>query len=306
MKKINIFVFALMSIVLASCMDGGYDTPDFKDKTPYGNNDLKETNLVSIADLKSLYPICAQTISGGVLVEDNIQIKGIVTANDIEGNVYNEIMLQDETGAIGIEIEHGGMFGILPEGTEILVELKGLHIGNYRGQIQAGALYSNTSGEAYPSRMPFNTWEQHYKITGKKNKIEPVVFGDGNTGELTWNYTTDGGKLGTLKNVTLSYYFDIAALQDVKNINENTTYASGTTGSAVSWYFKEKLKNSEIAEVQFYNSAYSDFAAAKIPYGKKLNITGVIKCYNSKAGTKKQCEIIVRQLSDIEVVAEEE
>jgi hypothetical protein len=79
-------------------------------------------------------------------ITDDIQLKVVVTANDIQGNMYNEICVQDATGGIFIGISQGGIFGYLPEGTEILIDLKGLCIGNYRRSATIGTPYTNKDG----------------------------------------------------------------------------------------------------------------------------------------------------------------
>ena len=104
-------------------------------------------------------------------MEDGLQIKGVVTANDIEGNIYNQIAVDDGTGAIVINIAQGGLFGQVPIGQEILVDLTGLYIGTYRSQAQIGVPYTATSKSGvkstYPSRMPRTMWNDHYKALGK-------------------------------------------------------------------------------------------------------------------------------------------
>ena len=54
------------------------------------------------------------------------------------GNIYNELAIQDKTGAIIISIGQSGLYGFLPIGTEILIDLKDLYIGNYGKQAQIG------------------------------------------------------------------------------------------------------------------------------------------------------------------------
>ena len=78
-------------------MGDSYADPNL-DESPYGNNALNETNVITIAQLKAKYSSMISN-SGMEQVTDDIQIKGIITGNDIQGNIYNEVAIQDATGA---------------------------------------------------------------------------------------------------------------------------------------------------------------------------------------------------------------
>jgi len=220
----------------------------------------------------------------------------VVTANDIQGNMYSEIAVQDATGAIFIGIEQGGVFGYLPEGTEILIDLKDLYIGNYRKSPTIGVPYTNKDGDVSVSRMNRFLWQDHFTYTGYRMRIEPEVFADGNT-KTTWNISKDAGKLAILKNVSIKnggYYNS-----DTKQYVSNVPFIPGEStfshpDYSTSWYFKEQ-PDGQSGGVQIYTSNYADFAAMKLPTGK-VNITGVVKRY------RDQWEFIIRSLDDIEEV----
>ena len=139
-------------MTLTSCMDDDWEDPNGS-TIPYGNNSIEETNLKTIAEVREMYKDKINTSYSYEQVTKPMQIKGYVTGNDIQGNIYNEIAVQDETGAIIIAIAQGGINGYLPVGTEILVELNGLYVGNYGKQAEIGTLYTNKNGNTYVSRM---------------------------------------------------------------------------------------------------------------------------------------------------------
>lgn len=270
-KLLGYFLLACAS--LTGCMDGDgirWDAP-VQDESPYGNNDLVETNVVTIAQLRQMYKSEINTSYSYKQVTEPMQIKGYVTGNDIEGNIYNEVAIQDETGAIIVAVAQGGIFGYLPVGAEVLIELNGLYVGNYGKQAEIGTPYTNSSGSTYVSRMSRALWQQHFKITGNTKAIEPEEF-DYNT----WSLEDDCGKLGILKNVS------------IKGATAETTYSDPSGSSSVSLYFNEQPQS-----VMIYTSAYADFAAATVPQGK-CNITGIFKRYNS------YWEIIIRSIDDVE------
>ena len=94
--------------------------------TPYQVN--KE--LFSHARSDAIFMHCLPAYRGFEVTED-VKIKGIVTGNDIGGNIYNEFSVQDATGALLVCVSQGGLFGYLPVGQEVLIDLKGLMLGGY-------------------------------------------------------------------------------------------------------------------------------------------------------------------------------
>ena len=93
---------AFAALLLASCMGDGYaDSVGEKDYTgpAIGNNKLEATNVITISELKEKY---ATQIDRGLYkqVDEDIKILGIVTGNDLGGNLYNQVCLQDKTGGI--------------------------------------------------------------------------------------------------------------------------------------------------------------------------------------------------------------
>lgn len=295
MKTIHYLLLALVCGFFTACMDGDWDEPA-TDNTLYGNSNIKETNVITIAALKQKFSNEVNTEGIYKQINEDLQIKAVVTANDVQGNMYNEIAVQDATGAIFIGIAQGGIFGYLPVGTEILVDLNGLCIGNYRLSATIGTPYTNSSGDVSVSRMPRALWQQHFTFTGYRMRVEPEVFADGST-KTTWDIAKDAGKLCVLKNVSIKkggYYNS-----DTKQYVDNVPFVAGESAFSdpnysTSWYFKEQ-PDGQTGGVQIYTSNYADFAAMKLPTGK-MNITGVIKRY------RNQWEIIIRSIDDVEEV----
>ena len=277
MKIFNYIMSAFACVMLASCMGDSYDEPDLK-QSPYGNNGINEENIISIAQLKEMYKTNILTSYSYAQVTEDLKIKGVVTGNDISGNIYNEVPIQDETGAIIIAVAQGGIYGYLPVGTEIIVSLKDLYVGNYGKQAEVGVPTTNSSGSTYVGRMSRMLWNDHFKITGVMKNVEPELFADGATGAATtWNIDADGGKLGVIKNVS------------IRNVTPQSVYAEPSGKTSVSWYFNEFKGTS----IMIYNSPYCDFASKVLPQGK-CNITGIVKRYNN------YWEILIRDENDVE------
>ena len=286
MKKIKYLMITAVCVLFVSCMGDSYAGIDENAPAPYGNNELTESNVITIAQLKSDYATYIATDyrdgQSFAKVTDDVKIKAIVTSSDAQGNIYQELALQDATGAIIVSVAQGGLYGPLPVGTEILVSLKDLYVGNYGKQAQIGMPSKNATGADVIGRISRATWDQHYKILSTGHIVEPTLFATG-TNPTTWNLDTDGGKLGIIRNVSF---------KSSNNSKATDTFAdpSGGAGS-VSWTLNEQ----DGRKVIVYNSNFADFANAKVPTGK-VDITGIIKRFNN------QWEIIIRSLDDIKAV----
>jgi hypothetical protein len=258
-------------------MNGDWDEPDTTN-APFGNNSLTESNVITIADLIKKYPNVFASTDQNKLIEDDIQIKGRVTGNDLGGNIYKQIIIQDNTAAIIIAVNEGGLFGHLAEGQEILVDLKGLYIGGYRKMPEIGYPYNGNS----IGRMQKDIWEKHYKIIEKPD-IAPIDSVDFNSIKNDMN--TNCGKLVYLENVTFS------------SADGKATF---TTGSSVGNAVNQTLDGYG-SNVVIRTSTYADFAAMVLPYDatakKKLSadITGIATRYNST------WQILIRKTSDIKI-----
>lgn len=302
-KYIQMIMMALvMGLGLTSCMDDDWKAPS-GDTPAYGNNTLQEKNVVSIAELKEKYGITKDMINDTVRIDDGIQIKGVVTGNDAEGNIYNEIALQDETGGILVCIAQGGLCGQMQVGQEVLIDLGGLYIGAYRSQPQIGVPYTSTSSSGakstYPSRIARAEWQTRFKLIGKPDATK-LVAKEFDYESLKGNETELYKYAGCLVKATGVGF----AKADGK-----TTYAPKSEGASTGYGVMRAFKNMSTGKDYTTNefgvrtSCYSDFAAEKLPEGK-LTVTGILTCYKSQTKYKATAQILMRQQSDVQQMGE--
>lgn len=292
----------VMGLGLTSCMDDDWKAPS-GDTPAYGNNTLQEKNVVSIAELKEKYGITKDMINDTVRIDDGIQIKGVVTGNDAEGNIYNEIALQDETGGILVCIAQGGLCGQMQVGQEVLIDLGGLYIGAYRSQPQIGVPYTSTSSSGakstYPSRIARAEWQTRFKLIGKPDATK-LVAKEFDYESLKGNETELYKYAGCLVKATGVGF----AKADGK-----TTYAPKSEGASTGYGVMRAFKNMTTGKDYTTNefgvrtSCYSDFAAEKLPEGK-LTVTGILTCYKSQTKYKATAQILMRQQSDVQQMGE--
>ena len=292
----------VMGLGLTSCMDDDWKAPS-GDTPAYGNNTLQEKNVISIDELKTKYGVTKDMINDTVRIDDGIQIKGVVTGNDAEGNIYNEIALQDETGGILVCIAQGGLCGQIQVGQEILIDLGGLYIGAYRSQPQIGVPYTSTSTSGaksvYPSRIARAEWQTRFKLIGKPD-AKKLVAKEFDYESLKGNETELYKYAGCLVKATGVGF----AKADGK-----TTYAPKSEGASTGYGVMRAFKNMSTGKDYTTNefgvrtSCYSDFAAEKLPEGK-LTVTGILTCYKSQKKYNATAQILMRQQSDVQQMGE--
>ena len=200
--KNNIPGFLAATVILlffsAGCADNN--------ETPPPSEQFMAGEIVTIDKVKSLY---AAELSKAwqqrvpVQIQGNWSLAGIITASDKkDGNLYKEAYIQDAT--TGLRLLFDGTSGLYT-GDSVIVNLKGLYLGDYGNFIQMGSdPYTDAGGSLRVSG--FNMDKQILKVaTGKKTtpqtatlkqvkssswlgklvKFENVQFGDNETGK-TW------------------------------------------------------------------------------------------------------------------------
>ncbi len=270
-------MFALLGGIMTSCMSGDWDDPN--NAEAFGNNTIEETNVMTIADLKKKYESVTSASYTLEQITNDVQIKGRITGNDIGGNIYNQVAIDDGTGAILICIAQGGLFGYLPVGQEILVSLKDLYIGGYGKQPQIGTPYTNKNGSTYVSRMSRMLWNQHFRLVGQADptQVAPIEFDKNKVKDEAYR-KENCGKLMTIKDVEFADGGDegFAVSDSESNVNQT-------------------LKGISSSNLVVRTSTYADFAAQTLPEGK-VNLTGIFTRYNNT------WQILLRSEKDIEIL----
>lgn len=300
MKKIKYIKFLVAALLLGSvatsCMDDDWNTPNSV-AAPFGNNNIAEDagKIITIKELKAqtVDKLPASVANDTIRITEDWQLKVRVTGNDIQGNIYNEVAVEDESGeGILICIQKSGLFGILPVGQEILVNLKDLYIGIYGNNVQIGTPYTNSSGRTFTSRMPFNTWNEHFKILGNADasKVVPEEFDVTKLKDEAY-VKSHRGKLMTLKNVEMDKADGKLAW---------APEADKDAGNGVSRTVKINGKAQSLMVVR--SSTYADFAALAMPKGK-VNLTGIFTVYATNPSRNGYTwQILLRSIDDVEEV----
>ena len=290
MKKIKFIALAFLALTLGSCMGDGYADPDLTEKVPaapYGNNSLREKNVISIADLKTQFATIINSDNGYKQIEKDMMIKAVVTGNDVSGNIYNQVSVQDASGAIIIAINGSGLSGYLPVGQEILVNLKGLYIGSYKKLPQIGGVNTKLSdGSLGMGKIERAIWNEHFKILNPgeadANTVVPEEFDLTKLTDAAY-MNANVGKLMTLKKVKFA------------SANGTNVWAPDDTNTSLELIDAETGKKISSSNLVVRNSGYSKFANEVVPQGV-FDITGIFTRYNNT------WQIVLRNTDDLKPV----
>ena len=279
MKKITyIIILACLCCIVTGCKDGDWDNPGKTTADTFGNNALEETNVVTIKELKDMYKSTLNQQFGLTEIGKDLKIKGRVLGNDIEGNIYSKVVIDDGTGAIIISVGVGGLFAYLPVGQEILVDLSKLWIGTYGYQPQLGVYYISSAGKTSVGRISRALWNQSFKLLGTPDasKITPIEFDKTKVKDAAY-MSENVGRLMVIK--------------DVKMIKGgNGVWAAEADASGTQTEVNQSITG--LNGIYVRTSTYADFANSPIPEGT-LDITGIFTRYGS------DWQIYLRTESDV-------
>jgi DNA/RNA endonuclease YhcR with UshA esterase domain len=270
MKKF--FIIIAIACAAASCGEQDWaDQPSYFNNEnyaphgfPYGNNSLVCTNQMTISELKSKYE-SAITSNKTIAIEGGGQIVGKIAGNDIGGNLFKEIYIQDNTGGISLRIDEYSLYAYLPVSEEIMIDLDGMYIGGYGTNPQLGTLYNNSVG-----RMSQIFWSNHFRIiTAADGSVKPKEI------YSMSDFTRDDiCKVVTIKNVSFV------------DADGKTAYSDGVSN------YTNRTVNELTSKFVVRTSSYADFAKTPLPKDK-VDLTGILTIYN---GT---WQLLIRSEKDV-------
>ena len=147
MKQIVISSIIVIILLLSSC--------NRATSISFDDMDDLERDITSIQHLKTL------STQNTTPITQDIKLLGTVTANDLFGEFDKMIVVEDQTGAITIEINDININDAYPINSRIMIYCNGLALGNYGGKISIGAL---PTGDYSIDRIPSNEVLKYIKI----------------------------------------------------------------------------------------------------------------------------------------------
>lgn len=269
MKKTIYFpgIFIFLMILPAGCADNN--------ETPPPDVKFESGNIVTVQQVKALYDdqlaIADYTKRIPVEVTENWALYGIITASDKkDGNLYKEAFIQDATGGLRLLFESTSGLYI---GDSVIVNLKGLYIGDYGDFWQVGGEpYVDAGGSIRVSGM---VMDKQIMKTSINNPTYPV------TAAITQIKSTAYlGKLVKLDNVQFA---------DDEIGKTYADYALNPPGSA-NRYIMDCNKN----QIIIRTSGYASFASDTIT-DLKGTITGILTKFSS------DYQLLIRDFKEVKL-----
>lgn len=184
-----LFLSVLMLGLLFSCTKE-YERPPLTEPLYEG----AEANI-TIKKLKEQY----KDIINPTLIDIDYILKAVVIGNDISGNIFKQLYVQDETGGINLGVDQNSVYTEYRVGQEVYINLKGLYMVKYGGQLQIG--YDLTQAnriqwEVFQFYVHKNKWPNAEKVTPTTISLSSLSEDAVNTlVKLEKVYFADGGKL---------------------------------------------------------------------------------------------------------------
>ncbi len=210
-------------------------------------------------------------------VKTDAIIEGIVIANDSSGNFYKQIVLQDATGGIAVNIDDYNLYTSFPIGRKVYVQLNGLYVND-----DAGLVYIGTSPDAggrlagIPSRM-----KDKYLVKGELNM--PVTPTDVTIQELKADNDKYAYTLIRLNNV------------EVKVADTAKTYANAINKTDASIIVKSCANDTIVLR----SSGFASFAGINVPNGNGA-LTAIYAYYKSPYSGRITPQVVIRDTSDVQ------
>lgn len=199
--------------------------------------------------------------------DEDIVIRGRVIGNDITGNIYQQLIIQDETAAVTISVTKSDIYKSFPLGEEVLVNMTGLYVGKYANLFQIGAAGTRTDGSPTTNRMDEKTFDAHVERNGapEPDKIYTLDFSIAQIQSMK-SSVADQQK----------YQSQLVQIKDVSFVGGGVeTWATqGSSGD------NRYLQSATGQQLLVRNSGKSDFCTEKLPAGTGT-VVGVLQWFSN-------------------------
>lgn len=252
MKLINrIFLLLSVSSALLAC-ERDYDQPLLTEPEYTG-----PAANTTIAELREIGAGATEDVE--FIIADDLVLKALITGNDESGNIFKKIYLQDETGAIEMEVDQSSVYNYYPVGQTVYIDLNGLSISVFGDEQQLG------HPDGYLYRTPWEEFTAHVSKDGWGNpeNAKPIVLDD----ISTVNADVEAYKFKLVQFTNVSF-----EIEDDKNIFGPTEEEKAENPNA---YGERNIKDSHGNTIMVRTSDYADFSGDILPEGTG-NVTGIL------------------------------
>jgi hypothetical protein len=306
MKNI-IKYLTVISVVaaFAACSQYGFDPADISLKSK------KKASTTTIAFLESNYMVTDQTVPGYFTADrissaDTLVFNGIVTSNDLMGNQYKYIVVQEDDAltatprAIRVSIDANNVANLLPPGQHVSVIANGWCIGKYGNCPQMGTYYVRPKDDRLsPGAMPMpivrKTVIAYGDLAPQELVPQEMTVAEINTYkthhlDLDW-------KLIKIKNIHFTQLGD--AVNSPNKPAGRIIFAPGTDGIG----YPQAIQISDgTGTIDICTSEYSKFAQTTIPSADYVgDVICIVSWYQSRPNVTGSFQLTMRSLHDLDL-----
>ena len=245
-QKIYTLPLLVMAVLMTGC-ERDYDAPPLNE--PIYTGAQPNTTL---AQLKEKYS--AATAETPVVITDDYIAKAYITGNDESANIYKQIIVQDATAALPIQLDQGNVYTTYRRGQEVFINLKGMCVSVYGGEQQLGW------PDGYLYRMPFANFKELVQKNGwpSADNAKPEVITDISVINLDVSKMT----------------YRLVQLEGVHFVNGGKNTFATTSG-----FGEETLKDAHGNTITVRTSNYASFAYETLPVGTGT-VVGILGRFN--------------------------
>lgn len=246
----NISLPLIASLALFAC-ERDYDAPLLTEPEYTG-----PAANITISELRTQN--AAATTDVPIIIAQSQILKATITSSDEAGNIYKNIYIQDETGAIGVRVDQSNICTKYPVGQTIYIDLEGLCVSVYGGEQQIAIYDESNNYKTAP--IPWEIFQEKAIRDGwgAPENVKPIVLDD----------------ISTINTNPDNYKFKLVQFTGV-------TFQNGGKGifAPEDAYGEENITDSHGNSIIVRTSNYASFASNKLPEGKG-NITGILGRFN--------------------------
>jgi len=270
--RLSLCVSLLGALVLGSCVKKTFDAPP--DTSRYDPNTPVNLTIAQLNHIALSLP------SGQFRQMGDSTIYGIVVADDRSGNFYKQIVIEDSTGGITVDVAQTNLYTDYPVGRKIYVKLGGLVISNYNGCPIVALSGAIALGKLTLTGIPTSLIPTYIVKASYPNEVAPILI---RLDDLIQNPTPYFNRLVTIENME----FDSTAI--------GVQYALPSLLAISTSRLVHPCPNPNNSSMVMYNSGFANFQPVMTPSGKG-NLTGIFSIYNS-------FQFLIRDTSDVQFTA---
>ncbi len=253
-----LFIFSGM-ICLNSCVKEKFDPPAFV--TPH----VDFSSNTTLAALQQYYADSIPFVDGFQfgIIDDDLIVEGVIVATDESGNFYKQLIIEDVTAGLQIQIDQTSLYNSYRLGQRIFVKCKGLYLGNYGGNMQLG--YNNNG---VIGRIPAVYVKDHIFLEGLPGTVPaPAIV--------------------TIPSLSSAQLNMLIKFDSVHFTDAGQTFSTTTSST------NHNIVDNNLATLALRTSNYASFAGNRIPYGTG-SVTGVLSIFNG------DFQFYIRDLNDLQ------